>query len=570
MPRGRSAASNISNNSDVDTEGLAESELGKLQRQYRIMEGDRQAYGSESQEIIRRQLAEIQQLQKEHEELLKNIRISERKVIQVMDQDNTEDLRQKLEYKDTVEEQMAKEKEIIAELDQEIKNWERKVFEQRKQVGGLWAKKKYRLQIQRSIKTLENRLDLCQTRFNIQLVRNSRLRGKINTLRIEKSRFEQLYKKLEKELRETQKRINEIMDISSAAYEARDEAQTKMLSLKDKAEKDLLQHVAEIRELQRILNHDKKVKEFMVIKAQERNTEEELLLLRQRKEKEEADRKKKEPQEDTLEVYEEAFQKIKAVSGQEDLHLLVKSFIEVEDQNFAVFNYINEQNNQIESLKDEIEEIQGMIDTFKAQDTQLENEHTAILKGIELKQEEARNVTSVHNGYLEKYRQIMDQLKIGAESLFSKLKSERCLLDDMLGASMGVRDDNIMKYLGLFEQRTTELLAIYSYLNFKVDNKTYNPQEVAMHLLGQNSEISTQDLQVLLPSTSEDYESEIESPITDEEERPLTQSELRERIMRGVIKREKKSGKRHSTEESSSVKETKDSKISTSSGRKQL
>lgn len=34
----------------------AESELSKLQRQYRIMEGDRNAYNIESQDLIRRQL----------------------------------------------------------------------------------------------------------------------------------------------------------------------------------------------------------------------------------------------------------------------------------------------------------------------------------------------------------------------------------------------------------------------------------------------------------------------------------------------------------------------------------
>ena len=38
-----------------------------------------------------------------------------------------------------------------------------------------------------------------------------------------------------------------------------------------------------------------------------------------------------------------------------DLDLLVNRFISVEDTNFALFNYVNEQNNEIEKLNDEIQ-----------------------------------------------------------------------------------------------------------------------------------------------------------------------------------------------------------------------
>ncbi len=52
MPRPRSARSDVS---DPDMEGLQEGELLKLQRQYRLMEGDRSAYTDESTNMIRKQ-----------------------------------------------------------------------------------------------------------------------------------------------------------------------------------------------------------------------------------------------------------------------------------------------------------------------------------------------------------------------------------------------------------------------------------------------------------------------------------------------------------------------------------
>lgn len=40
---------------DLDMDQLAEAELNRLQRQYRIMEGDRQSYSQEANIVIRKQ-----------------------------------------------------------------------------------------------------------------------------------------------------------------------------------------------------------------------------------------------------------------------------------------------------------------------------------------------------------------------------------------------------------------------------------------------------------------------------------------------------------------------------------
>ena len=67
--------------------------------------------------------------------------------------------------------------------------------------------------------------------------------------------------------------------------------------------------------------------------------------------------KKKASQTDSVESYAEAMEKIKRISGEEDIDLLVRHFIEVEDRNFALFNYVNEQNNEIELLQEQIQEV---------------------------------------------------------------------------------------------------------------------------------------------------------------------------------------------------------------------
>ena len=50
----------------------------------------------------------------------------------------------------------------------------------------------------------------------------------------------------------------------------RDEAQNKMIALKERSDKDMAQQIIEMKELQRIIIHDNKLKEFMGIKVQDR------------------------------------------------------------------------------------------------------------------------------------------------------------------------------------------------------------------------------------------------------------------------------------------------------------
>ena len=50
----------------------------------------------------------------------------------------------------------------------------------------------------------------------------------------------------------------------------RDEAQTKMAVLQEKNEKDVINHETEMKDLRRKIDHDDKIKEFMLIKADDR------------------------------------------------------------------------------------------------------------------------------------------------------------------------------------------------------------------------------------------------------------------------------------------------------------
>lgn len=56
-----------------------------------------------------------------------------------------------------------------------------------------------------------------------------------------------------------------------------------MLLLKEKSDKDLQQHNAEMKELVRIIDHDRKLREFMNTKGKERQEDPQLVAWRQQK-----------------------------------------------------------------------------------------------------------------------------------------------------------------------------------------------------------------------------------------------------------------------------------------------
>ena len=60
--------------------------------------------------------------------------------------------------------------------------------------------------------------------------------------------------------------------------------------------------------------------------------------------------------------YDEAFERIKELTSEQDLDRLVSKFIEKEDANFALFNYVNEQNNRIEDLQEQIQHVSHALE----------------------------------------------------------------------------------------------------------------------------------------------------------------------------------------------------------------
>ena len=86
----------------------------------------------------------------------------------------------------------------------------------------------------------------------------------------------------------------------------------------------------------------------------------------------------------TIDIYESAFERIKEVTNQTDLNTIVTNFIKREDSCFALFNYVNELNNEVEGLIEHKERIRGEMDKFMSEEVSIESERLKMLEILEV------------------------------------------------------------------------------------------------------------------------------------------------------------------------------------------
>jgi len=84
-----------------------------------------------------------------------------------------------------------------------------------------------------------------------------------------------------------------------------------------------------------------------------------------------------------VQSYGEAFAKIQQATGITDIDELVTTFINAEDENFRLFNYVNELNQEIEKLEEQISDIKNEIEKYKGQGVNTDNQRKKILKDLE-------------------------------------------------------------------------------------------------------------------------------------------------------------------------------------------
>lgn len=507
----------------------AQMELSHLQRQYRCLRNDRRMYTDETENTLRKQKITIEALVKEKKELEAMMHVASSRQNEKFDQRNVEKLVELLEREVQAQEELKKEKEAIAGVDEKVAAMREKINQQSKKMGG--SKDVYQEKHVANMKLtriLENRLDEMTKKFSIALTGNLKLREHINHVEGQKARFLDLHKRLQAELIEGKKEIDRISEVATTHFTIRDEAQHRMASLRERADREMAVYNAEIKDVKRILEHDRKLRKFMTTKAEDRASilEDELMVRAIKKYEAQLNGLQQETSK-----FEEIFDKIKEATGIEDTDTLVESFIENEDRNFALYNYVNNMNTEIENLKDDIRRLKDEIELIKKEGVDSDVHRKEILNELEQKMVEVTDELTLVNKEYKASRRQLELLKPKVESVFNSIECDRSSIAELLGIGVSIDDNNIMQYLGIIEQKCNELLQNKALEKIKKLNES-------------GGDISVDGLQGVGPQPAHGNFLIVPPPIEDDSDqawhcndaKPLTVEEVQALIQQGNVK----------------------------------
>ncbi|XP_048225096.1 outer dynein arm-docking complex subunit 1 isoform X1 [Perognathus longimembris pacificus] len=468
MPFGYSVRSVRSEEgSDVFLEGLVEWELSRLQRQSKVMEGERRAYSKEVHQLIKKQLEEIQRLEETRAKLQVQINVAQTQVKRLGDSQRLEDMDRLLKCRAQVLAELEELQEQTKAVDKRIREWEVLLLTQSKEAMAPGLILDYKVKMRRRIKILEDQLDRVTCSFDIQLTRNATLREELDLLRIERGRYLNMDRKLKKEIHLLRQMVSALIVSSTSAYSVREEAKTKMGMLRERAEKEVAQNETEAQILRRQISHLEQLHRFLKLKNNERQTDPDIVQKQEQRAREVAEGLRKTSQEKLVLRYEDALNKLSQLTGESDPDLLVEKYLETEERNFAEFNFINEQNSELQHLQEEIKELKEalVLERANAESRQKlqEQQHTALQQHVDKVQAESLQLEM----HFRDLRGMLEKLKGDIQLLLIKANCDSSSIDDRLGVK-SMRDRELIIYLGIIEKRLVDLLTVQAFLETQV------------------------------------------------------------------------------------------------------
>jgi coiled-coil domain-containing protein 63/114 len=578
---------------------LRMTELQQLHREYRNMELNRRAYAEESQLVLRKQQLTIDKMKKDIEGLKSEIAMLMRSTNRNMNGVQQDMINKLQDQGDKMSNAIDYERRNIQTMEEQIHIMKQKILQQRKSMGGVNASKENHHMIQKQIRILENRLDKSLMKFNEAIAHNKTLRDSIDDLRRERVVFENIYRKMERELQEKKQKMAEIIELSNQSYEQRDSYQMEVAAIEQANKKEQEEFEEQMVELGRMLETELKLPNQGIGNrpntrgggggsgvgndgqmntltgangggglgstgggnSWNQNTEKMDILTSYER----------------VQNFEEAFNKIKAATGISDIDELVKTFIKNEDHNFSLFNYVNEQNNEIEKLDEQIQLLREEERKYAHESGEDVHQHKQILKELEMKLQASESMAEKYEIRCQDLQRIIESLKRGIQSIYEKIVEED---EDPSTSGFGslmdptVTESNMVHYLGIIEQQANKILKNYAIIRQSLlqppggglgtsasapafplspggpndgsdasndGHASPNAMKTAATLtsvLGTGPKAPMgQDLLHVNPPKLDDYQSDDDEEDDDDDTRPLTREELKARTLNRLQKK---------------------------------
>nr|CDS27181.1 axonemal p66.0 [Hymenolepis microstoma] len=444
--------------SDADMLADRKAEYDQLKRALHLAQADREHYVVEMQSAMIKLKKSIELLEAEREELQNQIMAIDSKGNQTKDEKVKGDLVNMIENQEWLQEKIVKEKSKHEELNDKIRVLEKNLSALIRTIGSSHEAQSSLNTLLKKQAYLENQVILANKTYNEFLGKNLELRSDIDTLQMERDQFDSMYHKIVDALAKMKNEINKLTDLTTQAYYKREDAIQKIQALIERGNKEEKQHNTDMKELIRLIDHNRKLTDFIRAKIKERDEDPQLHAWRAKKAADAESRQKQ--TEETLEKYEHAFSKMLKLTQAPGSDRLMDSYIRNEDRNFSLFNYIIEIYEEVEQLQTKIDNLRKQIIENQAvvdKETDSINKELNFLRACNESIDE-NNIDI--QGEFDKTQSFLQETAAMVGDLSERLHCDTSSIRQRLCAPEEVTFDTLLEYMALVEERVNNLLLI--------------------------------------------------------------------------------------------------------------
>eukprot|EP00760_Papus_ankaliazontas_P007953 PhM_4_TR13616/c0_g1_i2/m.9437 len=428
--------------------------MADVHRKTAMLQSNRQKYAADTKIALQKQNDALAVLRQEKDKLMKEITSVGVQPQDMESRKKGDKLRDELRLiKSKIEAESMKE----AELEKSIAVMKAEQMATRSVMGGVNVTKDNHQMLDKQMKVLENRLDQALVKFNEAIAHNKKLRETIDSLRREREVFDEIYRKLERELHEKKQNMAETIEDSNKCYEARDAYVAELKTLKQQAQEEMVVFNMRLRELDNDAElaalKEQAAKAQLEQQAQSPNKAE------QRRKEEEARKAAaaaaaaEAAQEDTVD-YQDIADQLKEATGLQDLKMLHQKFVKAEEHNFSMYNFVNGLNKEVEDLEEEIDTLREWLHADKGDAT--------TRKSLQALENELAKTERLATSYDEKASTIKEQLETLRTLIQDIFGRVGCTVPEELINGADVTERNMVSFLAQIEGRAAELITTYN------------------------------------------------------------------------------------------------------------
>ncbi|EGD81976.1 hypothetical protein PTSG_02660 [Salpingoeca rosetta] len=394
------------------TQRLHDEAPDELKKKLTLLEGDRKAYYENSQAVIKTNKDKIAKLKKENKQLTQKLKDIKLKFnTHVVEETGTNSMQEKITKtkmrRNTLRHEAKQKEKRLEELKKQLHELTLEEAHQQKNSGGA-------SQESQKLRTLENRLDKANIKFNEAQHVGKTYKQIIRKLEQDRLHFDNSITELEKTLSQRKEELVRVEAMCVDACKARDEAR-KHLAAKEK-------------EISTARKKRDEEKSRLKALAEERRRQFEAMEKRLRMasagvEQNSGDKEASDECKEKLETYEQAMRRIRDATGASDVNEVVQRFATQGETQDHLKQLQQDNTEQLHKLRQEHQKLQKQFEALKysgeARNTgnqRMLAEFEAHLRDVERRGSKAQQST-------ERATKVLVALSAGVEALYEKLGS---------------------------------------------------------------------------------------------------------------------------------------------------